>query len=74
MSAWSPIAIEIELKLYGLLCFLQFYERYGVHLILRLRVRTGFVTKWQRQVVPTEIVDELGISLPMPVSRAGHAL
>jgi hypothetical protein len=73
MSTWSPIAIKIEIKQYGMLCFLQFCERYGVRLVLRLRVQTGFGMKWQRNVVPMEAVDELGISLLIPVSRAGHA-
>jgi hypothetical protein len=59
MSTWSLTAIEIEIKHYGVLCFFQFCEREGAHLMLRLRVRTGFGMKWQRNALFTEVVDDL---------------
>jgi hypothetical protein len=74
MSTWSPIATETEIEQYGLRCFLQLCERYGALLVLRLRARTGFEMKWQRNVVLAEVMDEFGISLLIPVSRAGHTL
>jgi hypothetical protein len=74
MSTWTPITIAIEIKQYGVLCFPEFCERYGGRLVLRFRVRTGFGMKWQRNVLLTEVVDELGITLLIPVSRAGQAL